>query len=251
MDMTFKFYLYSCMKIVYSLLILVLITASCKKDSSDKGIKHKTYLLVKATNHRDRFTDEVETYTYDDKNRVTELRFGPGLRLFKYTYDDKDRVSTVLTYGLDPQILYEKDVYTYHDNFITAQRFDPDGFNSGSNSFTLNPLNQVTNLTADNLIYKYDSKGNAISYVESDSPAMNAHYTFDDKKHPLSMIAGNNVHLMFLAKGTPITHVNNILTDSNNTGPYVYTYNSDGFPTSFTITSNDYTYSVTYEYMVK
>jgi hypothetical protein len=238
------------MKILYSLLILGLVATGCKKDRQDGASKPKVYLLSKARFTSSSYPERIQSYIYDDKNRVIEMRF-EGLRFFKYIYDDKNRVSTVLEYGISPNVLYEKDVYTYHYNFITAQRYDPDGFNSGSYSFTLNSSNHVVSLTSNNLQYTYYSNGNVKTYKASGTINQTGSYTYDNKKHPLSMIAGENVHLMYLAMGFPITHINNIIHDDIYIDPYTYTYNDDGFPVTQTVNSDSHTNIVSYEYIIK
>jgi hypothetical protein len=239
--------------LITTLILIALFTAGCKKGSSSKGSSAtKTYLLSKVTYTAvvGGFTN-AEEYTYDSQNRVTV--FNEGNNVFKYAYDSNNNLTTVLTYN-SAGSLTATDNYTYAGNVVTANTFYGDGSVNGSYTFTLNAQQEPTNLSIafGNIQYQYDGNGNATSYSATGALTQSDSYTYDTKKNPLSMIGAKNLHLIYLAQGTPITTVNNVLVDEGYPRNYAYTYNSDGFPVSAVLSTNSGPGSnITYEYIIK
>ena len=235
-----------------SLALFSLFISACKKDNNNVGSNAaKTYLISKIT-----YTSvpggytTSEEYYYDSQNRVTE--FNTGNNIYKYTYDANNNLATVTTYN-NAGVIGATDSYTYSGNTVTAQSAYNDGSIGGSYTFTLNTQNEVVTLSADVQSFTYDSRGNALSYAANGTLIQSDSYTYDDQKNPLSMIGARNLHMEYLANGSPETAVNNIVADNLERETFDYTYNSSGFPVSAKESSTLSTTgsNITYEYIVK
>lgn len=233
-----------------SLALTVLLISGCKKDNSNNTNASKTYLISKITiaTNQPGFTT-TENYKYDSRNRV--IGFGTEGATYRYTYDDNNNLLTAQTYNRSGT-LTNTDNYTYSANVITAKTFYGDGSVNGSYIFTLNAQQQVVAFSADNQVYTYDSNGNVIFYSATGGLTQSGSYTYDNKKNPLSMVGAKNPHLMYLAHGSPVTTVNNVLVDQAYSNTYNYIYNGNGFPISANIsTAHGTGFNVTYEYLIK
>ncbi|HTE01989.1 MAG TPA: hypothetical protein VK668_22025 [Mucilaginibacter sp.] len=241
--------------LIISLILSAVIFSGCKKDNSaPKTPATKTYLLstVTYTTSPAAFTF-VDTYTYDSKNRVIEFSSTGTGRDFKYTYDDNNNLVTALIYqtGSNPKLNFT-DKFTYAPGKVTDDEVDDTNFPWAHTVFTLNDKNEVT-YTSDVITYTYDSNGNLTGYVEDGTLKDSGTYTYDNKKHPLSMIGAKNVHLMFLT-GFGFSNVNNIVHMGNSPDDYTYTYNDAGFPvtrTNLASMNDNRTHIATYSYIVK
>jgi hypothetical protein len=226
------------------LVTAILLTGCSKKNAENVTPAPKTYLVNTITHAPFGWVDQ---FYYDAKNRVTELHSQSSLRDYKYTYDNNNNLLTVQTYqinNLSSNNLLSTDSYTYNGNTVTVNTLNVPAQISGSYTLTLNAQGLVQNESPDNLQYNYDSMGNLLSdNAPTDS------YTYDNKKHPLSMIAAKNLHLMYKAFGTPETFVNNVVTDSD-FGNTTYTYNSDGFPINASVGGIS-PETLTYDYIIK
>jgi len=235
-----------------SLIIAIVLFSGCKKET--KAPSANTYLLktVTYTTNPAAFTF-VDQYSYDSKNRVIEFNSQTQLRDYKYTYDDNNNLTSATVYdtGVGGR-LNSIHKFTYSANQIIDDEVDSTNFPLAHWVFTLNDKQQVTFLSSDLIEYTYDGNGNITGYNETGTLKQSDSYTYDNKKHPLSMIGAKNVHLMFLT-GFGFTNVNNIVHDNINTGDYTYTYNDAGFPTTRTgldITGRNQNIA-TYSYVTK
>ncbi len=234
------------------LIIAVLFITGCKKDSSNNSSNPpKTYLSSILTySSVPAGLSFTEVYTYDIQNRV--IVFNTGGIIFKYTYDTNNNLLKVLTYN-SSGTLTGTDNYTYSGDSINVNTFYGDGSSNSFYTFTVNAQQQVVNWSADNVQYTYDSNGNVISYTACCTIAQSDSYTYDNKKNSLSMIGAKNLHMIYVAQGGPVTLVNNVLVDSAYPNNYSYTYNTDGFPLSATISNSirGTTANITYTYITK
>lgn len=244
------------MKTLSKFMIVIAVSLSaCKKDNSSTNNTPaaKTYLLSKITYHNPTYIG-VEQYSYDEKNRVTEVYSTESNWDYKYTYDTNGNLLTATTYNINNSslLLIHTDKYTYSGTRVTVQKFDKDGTDLGSYIFTLNSDGQAVSSTIDGTTtYTYDANKNLSGYSTCCSIAQSDSYSYDTKKHPLSMIAGNNLHLRFLALASPTALINNITRDNAWGANISYVYNSDGFPVSATMVSVGTPVTLEYEYSVK
>ena len=247
------------MKRIFTLLFLVLIVSSCKKDSTPDSHKTKTYLLKQIT------TDNriSETFDYDDKNRM-KTWLVPEVFEYRFAYDAQDRLSEVQIYDLHTlQVTYVL-TYTYVSNkiFITKKYDYQNTHTITKQTYELSD-NKIVKKTYDDdpayyWEYKYDSKGNLISSKEinKNSQGQNQEtvFVYDDKKEPFSMITGTNP--FFFGPDGRSSGLNNLL-ESRTIGqePYAhftFQYNEDDFPISMVADYRDYDDSkFTYEYVIK
>ncbi|MEO6978164.1 MAG: hypothetical protein ABI113_07270 [Mucilaginibacter sp.] len=193
----------------------------------------------------------TKQYSYDEKNRVTELKISVGNR-YKYTYDDNNNLATVVTYN-ENDVLQTTEKYVYNGNVITVNASTPDPGITNTYSFTLNSQNQVISSTLDdNQQFTYDATGNLTGYAQCCVSKQSDTYQYDDKKHPLSMIGARNFNLLFL-QGFPVSFVNNITKDVVIGDVVTYVYNEDGFPISSVATNflSSFSSTTTFQYLIK
>ncbi|WP_295799876.1 hypothetical protein [Mucilaginibacter sp.] len=225
----------------------------CSKSSSTKPVNsNKVYLLKSSTSvTANGLLTVTNQYSYDEKNRVTELKVSVGNR-YKYTYDDNNNLATVVTYN-ENDILQTSDKYVYTGNVITVNSSTPDPGITNTYSFTLSSQKQVVSSSLEgSQQFTYDAIGNLAGYAQCCVLKQSDTYQYDDKKHPLSMIGARNFSLMFLM-GTPVSFINNVTKDVGLGAITTYVYNSDGFPTSSIVTNSDRTGnpSTTFQYLIK
>ena len=230
-----------------SLMAVALLFAGCKKQST-AIIKPpvKTTLLSKET-----FVEAgktyVDTYTYDDKNRLIDLN-APWLSFdYKYTYDDKDNLLTATVYDHD-NVLQRSAKYAYSGNTMVVTEYDDQGTLQNTHNWTLNAAKLVNTDTdmGTTLTYYYNSAGNVTGWTGSEN-----NYTYDSKKHPLSMVTGINYHLMYFGYYETSSFLNNAITDKQGNETITYTYNTDGFPVTANVVKGAITYTISFEYIVK
>jgi hypothetical protein len=236
------------------LLLIALITnQSCKKDNpakTDSG-SPKIYLLSKIIKHYSN-SDETESFTYDDKDRMITRVLGNFT--YKYFYDNNDRLNKIELDVL-PQGLLLTYTYKYDINLITETRTPASGGDPQVYSFDIDNGNVVRiHLYGDTFIqYIFDSKGNIVKYqnvLKNGQIIPESSFTYDNKKSPFSMVKGYNRHFTMNGFDPYYSLVNNML----NYGYYTitYKYNDDGFPISGARTNNGVTdLNLEYKYIVK
>jgi YD repeat-containing protein len=207
-------------------------------------------LLSKKTLNFNNVITTDETYNYDDKNRVIELKESSG-NDYKYTYDNNNNLTIAKTYDSNNTLTSTAN-YTYSGNTVSVISFYGDGTVSSTYTFTVDANQKVTSTTlGGSNIFTYDSNGNITHYDLSGPLTQSDSYSYDSKKHPLSMIGARNLQMMFLL-GEPQTFVNNVVQEQARPENFSYVYNNDGFPTSATETGNtSQSTTITYEYIIK
>ena len=242
-------------KSLFALLIFSgILLFGCKKNNNAQQINtSKIYLISTIVYTNQAFgTSTSDQYTYDSQNRVIELKTNHFLTYdYKYTYDINNNLTTVQTYDQNGN-LKTTDTYAYSGTKISVVTQDADDNGGGGYSFSLNSQGQVTSSTLEGTTqYVYDSAGNITSYNSCCDLATSDTYTYDNEKHPLSMIGATNFHLKFIASngGFPTSFINNIVRDAGLAGGtnYAYVYNNAGFPVSAVSGGT----SITYTYITK
>jgi len=233
-----------------SLIVCILFFTACKKQTTPQpAAKPKTYLLSKTTYVVAGLTN-VYTFSYDSKNRLTQLNSAYTSTIFKFTYDDNNNLLTAGLYDYSNQLdaIYK---FSYTGNTVTVGFYTSGGTSLLlTYTLTLNASGYVTTISGFDqpATYNYDADSNITETKEDGGGVVYA--TFDDKKNPLSMTGAKNYYLMYFFNEIslyPSTFVNNELSIDQDT--YTYTYNADGFPTVKT-TVNNKAYQ-TFEYIVK
>ena len=220
---------------------VLLCAAGCKKDYP--LVKHNNIYLLSSEIVNKNNTTYIQNYTYDDKNRLTEVKVSDFLD-YRYTYDHDSNLLTAEAFD-NANSLVSVDIYTYSGNTITAKEYDANGNLWGAYSFILNAAKQVISCSINSQKFTYDSNGN-ISEITSSILKSPEKLTYDRRKNPLSMMGAKNLHLMFVM-AEPSSFINNTITDENTALPITYKYNSAGFPLS----ASSGSYSVTYQYITK
>ena len=247
------------MKRIYFLLLIAIVTLNlqaCKKNSP-LNPQTKTYLLYRLTFISSN-SKTIQEYSYDSKNRLTETNINANANKVKYVYiyDNQDKLIKVEYYTNDN--LYTTQTYSYVSGAINITEKYSDG-STFNKAFELTG-NRVTRYFNYNLnettTYFYDAKGNISSlHITNMVYSGTWSYTYDDKKHPFSMIGAPNPHLFFLEQpAAAYSNINNAISSTlgaNEINDYIY--NGDGFPVRVVThdIDNRYSYTVTYEYIVR
>jgi len=233
-----------------AIIITAMLCTGCKKEAATNN-KPKTYLLSKKTFNLNNSYIMYETYSYDDKNRVIEIKESSNRNDYKYTYDNSNNLIVAKTYDFNNTLTSTAN-YTYSGNTVSVLELYGDGTVKSAYTFTLDINQKVTSTTLDGSdIFTYDSNGNITHYDQTGPTTQSDSYTYDNKKHPLSMIGAKNIHMMFLL-GEPQTFINNVVQEQDQPNNYSYVYNNDGFPTSAVDKGiAGISTTITYEYITK
>jgi hypothetical protein len=232
-----------------ALLVIVgsLLFVTCKKQGKPQPVV-KTTLLSKSVLFGGSYTN-VYTYTYDDKNRVSELNSSYLSTIYKFNYDGNNNLVTTELYDYNNQ-LGEVYKFSYSGNTVTVLFYDE----SGNRLFTkyvmtLNAMQlpeTISNEGQPILTYTYDSAGNVTNVSENGPGSPSVKY--DDEKNPMSMIGAKNYFLMYFWDeiNYPATIINNEVSGAQTCS---YVYNADGFPTIRNYSGSSI--YMTFEYVVK
>lgn len=247
------------MRYLITLIFGTIVLAGCKNNNAPNPTpvqtNSKIYLLSAAAYTRTSGAVVTDHYTYDTLNRLVQLNALSIGRVFNYTYDNNNNVTTVKYYDPFKHLLYT-DSYTYAGSIVSGTRTygvsNIIKFTIASNA--TQPLITYTSAT-ETINYNITPAGDLSSYLITGTtggvPPTDS-YTYDDKHNPLSMIAGNNVHLSLFAFPYPESFVHNITSSITVNASYRYTYNDDGFPVSVDVISpTSITSHIDYQYIVK
>lgn len=233
--------------------LITFVFYGCKKDLPKKPTD-KVYLLKKRIRNTGN-SQAIDEYSYDTQNRLIETSFSSGVVKYIYVYDDQNRLIKVENYNATS--LYSTQNYSYSSNAVNITESYYDG-STGTKKFELTGgkvskfINPGYNETS---TYSYDARGNVSSvFITNVVDSATWNYIYDDKKHPFSMIGALNLHVLYLeGVGTPYSNINNVVSTTQGDVKTDYVYNSDGFPVSavFTDRANNFSYTYTYEYLIK
>jgi hypothetical protein len=209
-------------------------------------------------------------YSNDDKLTNSYHTFGTEENFSTVTYSNdiiNNFYYSTFGYGTNSPVIITNNTLTYLDE--QEQSFDQDDLNieftfssdalqylTQRKSLLISDSNSTWNLTD----FEYDSNFNLIqtsSTIRFGSPIdLNQTFTYDDKKNPIAeSMSSYNLALYFLDTFYILNvSPNNIISKTNIqniTFSYEYSYNSDDYPTSITITNtstNEVTNTLTYTY---
>lgn len=244
-------------------LLLFIIISGCQKNNLSGNL---IYLPIKYTNS---LSHGVTTYQYDAQNRIIDElssdTTAPGVVVVfeaKTTYDSNNRVLQVVT--KQNGVLAVTTTYTYSAGLISVHTVTPSAISDYTMGLDNN--NMVVSESQSNAreSFTYDNSGNLSvlsSYIfalSTTTPQTSITYQYDNKKGVFSdVVGGYNMGNSTLGKNNVVGYsVSYPLQPSSSfTGNCAYTYNSAGYPTSFTTTENHpygvTKYTETYTYVVK
>jgi hypothetical protein len=244
--------------LLYGCLFAICVGAGCKKGNKTL----KTYLLKQQITDNTGAGGSIDTanYAYDDQDRPVNVSdfSGQGKVTFTLTYDSQNRVSTAKKTGSNGNLIIEYDFFYQGDAagyYLYGSTHVADTAN-----FVFNEKHQVIDITtkhSGHTTFAYDTRGNVASTQIYATDGLNQltnedDYAYDTKKNPFSqMTPASNLFIQYiLFINNPSTLINNVA--SKNGEPYLYTYNTDGYPLSVVITLyNHNLVKEYYSYIVK
>lgn len=130
---------------------------------------------------------------YDAQNRILQQRFSDGGEIHYEYLDEKNQV--VVTEQNGNRVICQRD---------SQYRNVKNIYEDGEESFTYNEQNQKTSFTdkrGSKNIFRYDEKGNMVSFENAEGVALNLSYTADDKICELGINGAWMYHAEYDDKG--------------------------------------------------
>ncbi|MDR0770336.1 MAG: hypothetical protein LBE75_03955 [Burkholderiales bacterium] len=199
---------------------------------------------------------EQESLQYDNLNRLVELNF-PDVGIRKFEYEGNDPRPSLLV-DPSPGLAYMYSRYQYgveNIDGVPTNYFQTQSLNANGVPFSmiwryyLNDQNRI--IAAGTFVggvfsplplsYLYDDHGNLIKETAGNDATWE--YTYDNKKSPVSEAAAPRWLFDDLSSANLFASPNNPLTETYTLYPsrihkaFRYTYDSDGYPTEVTVTS--------------
>jgi len=237
----------------FPLLVIVLLLGACSKENSTgkKPTLGGTYLL-KSVTHNYGAGPMTDYFTYDDKNRIASLHSSDSEESYSYTYNAGNMLSVVSIYKSNVLEFVEK--YTYAADVVSVQQYAADGvtpYIQYSFKLSNNRVVEYKGEGASNNIIDYtrDDKGNIVTVTghSAGSPTIE-NISYDTHPSPFANIGITNLHVLFMLADSPYDNKNNVVQRSYMPGPYVYTYLENGLPQSAVAPGG---VSIQYDYDVK
>jgi len=226
-----------------SLLIIFALLNSCSKSNDDKKtpdpnpvVKHKYLTQEGSTN-----------YTYDSNKRLISASSGSAVTTYAY-YDDgtlylvtqtsgTSKTTWETTYNSDKKLSSIK-IISYKNDLVQS---------NNTATFTYNDKGQLTQVKRDGdgglgiTRFTYNDK-NVLTQTNANDGSTVTDYTYDDKKSRYTNM--NATVKNYVTGGFDYIVPNNVIKASAYSGvtlqttvyDYTYTYDSDGYPTSRTMT---------------
>src|SRR5579872_775711 len=240
-----------------SLIIIALLLAGCKKDSSNTTSPIGKNFLLSTITYGYNHNTSIDQYLYDDQKQLIELDMNSKGYIFKFHYDNSGNVILVSVYETQHYTLQQTYKYTYAGNTVTADQVLPDNVTSTGSTYvlTLNDKKQLTKSVSPDgeyVLNTFDANGNVTQtdfFTPTGQLQNSTTFTYDHKQNPM-LTVGNIYHLQIVF-GSSAFSTNNIVTNSNVSGAYSYLYLDNGLAASASIPSiYGGIQTVNYDYLV-
>jgi len=228
-------------KVFFNLVIAALVISaasltSCKKDDDKNGNGNgngtEKVQLIKTMTFDD---GGLWNFEYDEKNRITTMLGGGGLRTLTFTYSGDDLVKLVAE-----DVIYD---FSKSGNTITIVG----NWNGEINTSTIELNSDGYLIASGSTAYQY-SDGNLVA-------ASNDKYKYDDKKSPFYDCKTPKWALVWrfmrgwnLCSFAIKNNVTEMCRSNENCSEYTYDYDENGFSTKMYLDGNEY---VTFTYFKK
>jgi hypothetical protein len=240
---------------LYVFVLMICLAAACKKDIQNKKIYLLKQEIVNEASQNSQ--PDTTTYTYDDNNRMKTIVTGthPGQLSYTISYDGQGRVSMGKKFNNNGSLVIEYDFF-YRADTIGYYSYGPN-FAHDTTVLIFNDKKQMVRKQTKQSGYQvltYDSRGNVSTLEYFNADGSNdlynyVNYEYDAQKNTFADMAPNNYFFMYLAYDDESSLINNVVIKNADT--YIYTYNSDGFPTKAQANVGRTTASISYNYIIK
>jgi len=242
-------------KIMFILLcgVIPFLLSSCSDDDDNNGGGSSEVVKQIIKYDESSMDDGITTFNYDSKNRLSNYVITKGnysdTEVFKYDNNGKlIKLSFNQSAGGDEE---DYIAFSYNGNTVIATehyKYENQVEETYTYTYTLNNKGLVTKKLRESgyyYLYTYDSNNNLNKsqyYDENDELIRTTTWEYDNKNSLLSdlglpawfFVAYNNDFSQYAGKNNAVKKTNKYSDDEVEEYLYSYTYDTDGYPTSYT-----------------